>query len=123
MSLFYALAADAVMLLHLAFVGFVVVGGFLLIRYPWLVWLHLPAVAWAILVSAADAVCPLTPLEQWLLARSGQGAYQGGFLSHYLEPLLYPVGLTLPTRWGLAAFVLGINGVAYGRFWRRVRQA
>lgn len=122
MSWLYLRAAEAVMALHLAFVGFVVIGGFLSLRYPRLPWLHLPAAAWAILLSLFGWVCPLTPLENRLLAEAGAETYESGFLARYLRGVLYPDGLGAAEQYVLAGFVLGINAVAYGVVWRRSRR-
>ena len=112
--LLFRLAADAVALLHLAFVLFVVGGGLLVWRWPWLAWLHLPAVAWGALIEFTGWMCPLTPLEQHLRQIIGQAGYAGGFMDHYLLALLYPAGLTREGQWALGAGVLVINGAVYG---------
>ena len=112
--LLFRLAADAVALLHLAFVLFVVGGGLLVWRWPRLAWLHLPAVAWGALIEFTGWMCPLTPLEQHLRQIIGQAGYAGGFIDHYLLALLYPVGLTREGQWALGVGVLVINGAVYG---------
>lgn len=117
----HGLLADAVLVLHLAFILFVVLGGFLVLRYPRLAWLHLPAVAWGALVEFAGFTCPLTPLENWLRVRGGEGGYTGGFIQHYLVPLVYPGGLTRNAQVLLGALVIGINAVVYLALWRRRR--
>ena len=118
------LAADAVVLLHGAFVLFVVLGGLLVWRWPRLAWLHLPAVAWGALLEFAGWSCPLTPLENALRQAVGQAGYAGGFIDHYLRVLLYPAGLTRAGQWVLGAGVLAVNGAGYGLLWRRwVRSA
>ena len=112
--LLFRLAADAVALLHLAFVLFVVGGGLRVWRWPWLAWLHLPAVAWGALIEFTGWICPLTPLEQHLRQIIGQAGYAGGFMDHYLRALLYPAGLTREAQWALGAGVLAVNGAVYG---------
>lgn len=123
MQTIYALAADAVVLIHLAFIGFVMVGGFLRGRSVWIRRLHPLAVLWAVALSLFGWTCPLTPLENLLLARAGAETYEGGFIAHYLLPLLYPVGLDRLTQGMLAGLVIGANLVAYRRplaqAWRR----
>jgi hypothetical protein len=108
------LAADAVALVHFAFVLFVVFGGLLAWRWPRLAWLHLPAAAWGASIELAGWMCPLTPLENQLRQAAGAAGYPGGFIDHYLWPLLYPAGLTRETQWALGAGVLLLNGVVYG---------
>jgi hypothetical protein len=109
----YRLLADLTVALHLAFLIFVVAGGFLARRYRWLLVPHLLCVAWGVYVEAAGALCPLTPLENWFAARAGRAGYQGSFIEHYLVPLIYPERLTRAMQWGLAGFVVAANAVAY----------
>ncbi|NML15968.1 DUF2784 domain-containing protein [Azohydromonas sp. G-1-1-14] len=116
-----AWAADGVVLLHLLFIAFVVAGAALLPRWPRLVWLHGPALLWGIWVEAAGAACPLTPLENRLRALAGAQGYAGGFVEHYLLPLLYPAGLTRGTQGALALLVVLVNLLLYARWWRRRR--
>ncbi len=118
----YLALADAVLVLHLAFILFVVLGGLLVLLRRRLVWLHLPAVAWGALIEFAGWICPLTPFESWLRMQGGERGFSGGFIDHYLMPVIYPVGLTRGLQWLLGALVLAINAVIYLRIWRgRVR--
>lgn len=112
------LAADAVLLLHLAFVLFAVFGGLWVLRRPRATWLHLPAMAWAIWVVAAHRECPLTTIENRFRHAAGQAGYDGGFIEHYLLPLIYPPGLTAAQQtavaiafavWSLAVYALAIR--------------
>jgi len=119
----YGTLADAVLVLHLAFILFVVLGGLLLLWRRWLVWLHLPAVAWGMLIEFAGWICPLTPLENWLRMQGGERGYAGGFIDHYLASLIYPAGLTRGQQWLLGALVLAINAAIYVWLWRKRRQA
>ena len=119
------LLADALLLAHLGFVAFVVAGALLVARRPRLAWLHLPAATWGTFVEWSGTVCPLTPWEQRLRARAGQAGWEGGFVEHYLVPLLYPAGLSVDLRLVLGAAVVAINAAAYAwigwRTWRRRR--
>ena len=115
----YWLLANALLLLHLAFILFVVAGGLLLVWKPRLAWLHLPAVVWGALIEFMSWVCPLTPLENHFRRLSGASGYQGGFIEHYLLPLIYPDTLTPPTQFTLGVFVLAINALIYLWLWRR----
>lgn len=105
--------ADATVILHLAFVLFVVAGGLLVVRWPRTAWVHLPAVAWGAWVEFAGWSCPLTPLEHWLRERGGQAAYTSSFVDEYLMPVLYPPSLTREVQWGLGGLVLTINVAVY----------
>jgi hypothetical protein len=117
----YRVLADAVLLLHLAFILFVVLGGWLVAIRPKLVWLHLPVVAWGASVEFFGLTCPLTPLENWLRDRGGESGYSGGFIDHYLMPLMYPAGLTRGMQLVLGDMVVAINLAAYAVIWRRRR--
>ena len=90
----YRIAADALVLLHLAFILFVVFGGLLVIRRPALKWLHLPAALWGALIELGGWECPLTRYENLLRGRAGGAGYGGGFVDHYVVRAMYPAGLT-----------------------------
>jgi len=115
----YRLLADVVVILHLSFVVFVVLGGFLLTRWPKLIYAHIPVAVWGVLIEFAGWICPLTPLENMLRARGGQAGYEGGFVDHYIIPVLYPQALNRNIQYALGFFVLVVNAVAYMRFFRR----
>ena len=116
----YRVLADVVVLLHTAFVVFVVVGGFLVWRWRWVVWAHVPCALWGIAIEYGGWICPLTPLEKAFRARAGLEGYRGGFVEHYVIPLLYPAGLTRPAQATLGTLVLAVNLVAYGMLVRRL---
>lgn len=116
------IAADAVLLVHLGFVLFVVVGGVLLLRWPKLAWIHLPAVVWAALLELNGWICPLTPLEVSLRQASGQAGYAGDFVDHYIVAMLYPEGLTRGVQLFLAILVVGLNALFYGALLIRARR-
>ena len=92
--MFYHLLADAVVLLHFAFLAFVVLGGLLVLRWPKVAWFHLPMAAWGAFVELYLHYCPLTPLENWLRRRGELVTYDTGFIAHYIVPVIYPPGLT-----------------------------
>lgn len=117
----YRLLADAVLVLHLGFILFVVLGGFLVLRRPWLAWLHVPVFLWGAAIEFGGWICPLTPLEKWLRELGGEGAYSGGFIEHYLTALIYPEGLTRNIQLLIGAGVLAINAAIYLRVWQRRR--
>ena len=110
-----ALLADLIVVLHLAFAGFVALGSLLVLRWPRLAWAHLPAALWGALIALVGWVCPLTPLENWLRVRGGAAAYDTGFLEHYLLPILYPVSLTRGVQIATGVFVVVLNVLVYWR--------
>jgi hypothetical protein len=114
-----SLLADAVLVLHAAFIAFVLLGGLLVLRWRRLAWLHLPCVAWGILIELSGGICPLTPLENRLRTLAGQQGYGESFIGHYLMPLIYPPGLTPRIQYLLAAIVLLVNLAVYVLLWRR----
>lgn len=121
----YGLAADAVVAFHFAFVIFVVLGGLVVWRWPRVAWVHLPCAVWGALVELTGIICPLTPFEKWLRVQAGAAAYRGGFIAHYILPILYPAGLTRGVQLVLAVFVVALNLAVYAglwRAWRRGRQ-
>ncbi|MEJ2360271.1 MAG: DUF2784 domain-containing protein [Gammaproteobacteria bacterium] len=116
------LAADTIVVLHLSFAVFVMLGAFLLLKWPKWIWVHLPAVCWGILVEFTGWICPLTPLENRLRDQAGLGMYRGDFVMHYLMPVLYPLHLTRTTQVVLGITVVIVNLVIYihvFRHWRR----
>ncbi|MBC5781759.1 DUF2784 domain-containing protein [Ramlibacter sp. USB13] len=118
----WRLLADAVLVLHLLFVAFAMLGGLLALHWRWMPWLHLPALAWGVTVEWTGGICPLTPLENALRMAGGAAGYQGGFVEHYLLPLLYPTGLTRGVQWLLGGGLLLFNAVAYLLVWRHMRR-
>jgi hypothetical protein len=115
----YRLLADATVVVHLAFVVFVIAGGLLVARRPWIAWLHLPAAAWGAWIEFAGWFCPLTPLENWLRQQGGRAAYSASFVERYLLPALYPASLSRELQWALGGFVLLINAAIYTFVLRR----
>src|SRR5437660_1551281 len=115
----YRVLADLVVLAHTLFVVFVVVGGFLVWRWCWLAWLHVPCAVWGMVIEYKGWICPLTPLENALRTRAGLQGYEGGFVEHYVLPVLYPAGLTRPTQALLGTLVVVVNLIAFGVLLRR----
>ena len=117
----YGLLADVALVAHVVFVVFVVLGGLLVLRWPRVAWVHLPCALWGTWVEVAGWICPLTPLEVSWRRRAGEVGYTGGFLEHYVTPVLYPEGLTRGVQVGLGVAVLVLNLVVYALAWRRWR--
>lgn len=118
----YRLAADLVVVVHLSFILFVLTGAFAVLRWPRLAVVHLPVAAWGTLVEFAGWHCPLTPLEVKLRVAAGGEGYAGGFVEHYLLPVIYPAGLTRDVEILLGAGVLVLNGCLYGLVLYRMRR-
>jgi hypothetical protein len=110
----YKFLADALVVFHICFVGFVLLGGMIVLRWRRAMWLHLPAVAWGIYIELSHNICPLTPLENHLRDWGGAATYQGGFVDHYIMPVLYPNGLTHAMQVEIAVLIVVLNAAAYG---------
>lgn len=117
------LLADAVVIAHLVFVLFVVLGGLLVLRWPRLAWVQAPAAVWGAWIEFAGWICPLTPLENRLRTWAGEPGYTTGFVEHHLLPILYPASLSRELQWALGGLVVLINGAIYVALFRRRRQA
>jgi hypothetical protein len=115
------LLADLVVGVHFLFVLFVLLGGLLVLHWPRLAYVHLPAAAWGVLIEFAGWVCPLTPLEQSLRLKAGEQGYSGSFIEHYVLPLLYPSALTRTIQVALGIIVIAVNLAIYGYLLRRRR--
>jgi Protein of Unknown function (DUF2784) len=119
--MFYRLAAEGVLLLHLAFIVFVLLGATIAVRWRWFAVVHVPAAAWGFFVEVTDRVCPLTYAENYLRSNAGQSGYTESFIEHYLLAIIYPAGLTREIAFVLAAVVVVINVAIYGwLFFRRM---
>ncbi|MNC57312.1 hypothetical protein D3C75_1069660 [compost metagenome] len=118
----WGLVADAILVVHLGFVLFGLLGGLLVLWKRGILLLQLPTAAWAIFVELTGRGCPLTAWEQQLRLRAGEAGYSVGFVEHYLLPLLYPDWLTLPVQYVLAGVVLIVNLAVYAWVWRSWRR-
>lgn len=115
-------AADVVLVLHLAFILFVVLGALLVLRYTWIAWLHIPAAIWGAWVELTNRICPLTILENALRSRAGQSGYSESFVEHYIVPVIYPPGLDRSLQFWLAGILVTINVVLYALWLLRRRK-
>jgi hypothetical protein len=116
-----ALAANLVVALHFAFILFAVFGGALALRWHRLALLHVPALAWAGGIMIVGGICPLTPIENSFREAAQRPGYEGGFIDHYIMPLIYPPGLDRGTQLAGAAVLLLFNVMLYRRIWRKRR--
>jgi hypothetical protein len=116
--MFYRIAAEAVLLLHLAFIVFALLGAAIAVRWRWLTIVHVPAAAWGFFVELTGRVCPLTYAENALRIKAGQSGYTETFIEHYLLAIVYPAGLTREVQFVLAAVVVIVNVAIYGWLFR-----
>ena len=110
----YSLLADALVVVHLLFIVFVVAGGVLVIRWPKAAFIHLPAAVWGAVVEFTGWICPLTPLENTFRNLAGADPYSGDFIERYLIPVIYPANLTAETQYVLGMLVVIVNILFYG---------
>ena len=113
LKMLFALGADFLVLVHLGFIVFVLLGGFMLLKWRWLIFVHLPALIWAVLLEFQGWICPLTPVEQTLRQMGGQQGYEGGFIQHYILPVIYPPALQQDIQFILGVLLILINVIIY----------
>lgn len=118
----YNILADAVIVVHFLFVLFVIFGAFTLFRFKKMIILHLPAAVWGAMIEFSGWICPLTPLENRLRHMAGQQTYQGGFIEHYIVPILYPAALTREIQYVLGTIVISVNVIIYWQVFRPGRR-
>lgn len=118
----YLILSNLVFVTHATFIIFVVLGGLLAVRWKWMVWFHLPAAIWGMLIEFTGWECPLTALEVAWLQRAGRAGYGGGFIEHYIVQVVYPAGLTDADQVFLGFGVVLTNAVVYAVVWRSWRR-
>ncbi|MCS3838450.1 hypothetical protein HNR03_003058 [Pseudomonas sp. JAI111] len=111
----YRIAADGLVLFHLLFILFVLFGGLLVLKWRPLIWGHLPAAVWGVSVEVLHLTCPLSEWENRMRLAAGQTGYGGGFIEHYVWPVIYPAGLTPAIQLALGSVVLAVNVLVYLR--------
>jgi hypothetical protein len=111
-----------VLVVHLVFILFVLFGGFAVLYKRWFVWLHVPAMAWGAMLSFMGWICPLTPLENSLRRAAGEAGYTGGFVAHYLVPVIYPQTYNRDFAVAAGIVVLILNLAIYAYIVHRVHR-
>ena len=112
--MFSRMAADLILVIHLGFIVFVVLGGLLILRYRWIAYVHIPAALWGAFVEISGRVCPLTIWENSLRRSAGDSGYAESFVENYILPVIYPAGLTRSVQFAIAGLVIVSNVVIYG---------
>lgn len=112
--MFHRLLADLTLIIHLLFILFVVLGAFLVIKWKWMMWIHIPCAIWGSLIEIYYWICPLTHLENYFHRLANEAGYAGGFIEHYLILIIYPPGLTPGFQLASGIFVIIINLIIYG---------
>lgn len=116
----YSLLADFILILHLCFVFFAIFGGLLALRHRRIIWLHLPALFWGIVVQFFSLMCPLTEFENKFRILSGESGYSEGFIEYYVTKILY-FHIDYWFHFALGLFLLLINLLIYFYIFTRRR--
>jgi hypothetical protein len=122
-TVLHKLLADIVLLSHLAFILFVMFGALMVLYRRWVAWLHIPMVLWSSVVNITPWLCPLTPLENYFHRQAGEAGYEGGFIAHYIAPLIYPEGMSYDMGMMVGVFVFIWNVLIYSLVMYRIRHA
>jgi hypothetical protein len=115
----YRILANLVVVTHLLFIAFVAVGSMLVRKWRRLLWLHLAVVAWATAIVTVGFTCPLTPLEKHFREQAGHSSYDGGFVDHYLDGVVYPGRFTTVARLLVGVLIV----VGYAHLFARTRRS
>lgn len=121
MDTLYLWLANLIIVVHFLFIVFVLLGGLLVLRWPKVIWLHVPAICWGFMVELNGWLCPLTPWENHFRELAGKLVYEGDFIGEYVVPLIYPLNLTREMQYLFAAIVVLVNLTVYYFVWRRRR--
>ena len=119
----FRLAADGVLLLHVAFILFVLLGAVVALRWRWMPYVHVPAAAWGFFVELTGRACPLTYMENYFRIKAGQTGYADSFIEHYILDIIYPTDITRNVQFVLAGVVVAVNVAIYGWLLHRWRHA
>ena len=110
----FEIVADLTLIVHFAFIIFVVFGALLFFILARIIYIHIPALIWGIYMELTHAVCPLTYLENCFLQKANLKIYSEGFIQNYLMPIVYPKNLTEDLQTHLAIVLIAINIITYG---------
>ena len=118
----YEFFANLTLIAHLIFILFVVFGGLILLIFPKIIYLHLPALLLGIYIELTNSVCPLTYLENWFLYKGELTTYSNDFINNYLFPIIYPGGLTTEIQIYLGISLIVINILIYGLIYKNFKK-
>ena len=118
----YELAADLTLIVHFAFIIFVVFGGLLFFVITKIIYVHVPALIWGIYIELTHSICPLTHLENWFLQKANLSTYSEGFIQNYLLPIVYPKNLTEDLQTYIAIVLIASNTLIYGMIISRLKK-
>ena len=118
----YELAANLTLIIHFAFILFVIFGALLFFITKKIIFIHIPAFIWGLYIELTNSICPLTYLENWLLNKANLTTYSEGFIQNYLVPIVYPVSLTQDLQIYLGITLIVINIIIYGFIFDKLKK-
>jgi len=118
----YELAANLTLIVHFAFILFVVFGALLFFVAKKIIFIHFPALIWGSYIELTNSICPLTYLENWFLHKANLTTYSEGFIQNYLVPIVYPVSLTKDLQIYLGIALIVINIVFYAFIFNKLKK-
>ena len=119
----YELAANLTLIVHFAFIIFVVFGALLFFVATKIFYAHIPALIWGIYIELTHSVCPLTYLENWFLQKTNFTMYSESFIQNYLVPIVYPKNLTEDLQIYFAIVIVVINSIFYGFIINKIKKS
>ena len=118
----YELAANLTLIVHFAFILFVVFGALLFFASVKVIFIHIPALIWGSYIELTNSICPLTYLENWFLHKANLTTYSEGFIQNYLVPIVYPMNLTKDLQIYLGIALIVINIVFYAFIFNKLKK-
>ena len=118
----YEIASNLILLVHLIFIIFVVLGGLLFFASRKIIFIHIPALIWGIYIELTSSICPLTYLENWFLHKANLTTYSEGFIQNYLVPIVYPMSLTKDLQIYLGMTLIVVNIIIYGFIFDKLKK-
>ena len=117
----YEIAANLVLIIHFAFILFVVFGALFFFASAKIIFIHIPTLIWGSYIMFTHSVCPLTHLENWLLHKANLATYSEGFIQHYIIPIVYPIGLSKDLQIYLGITLIILNIIIYGFIFNKLK--
>ena len=110
----YEFFANVTLIVHIAFILFIIFGGLLFFIIPKIIYFHFPALIWGLYVEFTNSICPLTYLENWFLHQENLKTYSNSFVQNYILPVIYPENLSHNSQIYLGLGLIIINLLIYG---------
>ena len=118
----YELAANLTLIIHFAFILFVIFGALLFFITTKIIFIHIPAFIWGSYIELTHSICPLTYLENWFLHKANLTTYSESFIQNYLVPIVYPMNLTKDLQLYLGITLIVINIVFYVFIYNKLKK-